>query len=188
MPVLVDGAQAAARSRWTPPAADFYTVSAQKWLCGPDATGALYVREPEALPPRLVAYPSAETYDIAAGTWEPKAGAARFDTHVHAGVRRSPGSRPRSSTCRPGASSARASWPSAAASCCSTTAHDVVTEAGQATLVSFRPAGDTAETVAALYERGVVVRELPARASCARPSAGGTTAATSSASSRGSPT
>jgi L-cysteine/cystine lyase len=36
-----------------------------------------------------------------------------------------------------------------------------VTEAGQATLVSFRPPGDSAETVAALYERGVVVRELP---------------------------
>ena len=27
---------------------DFYTVSGQKWLCGPDATGALYVR-PERL-------------------------------------------------------------------------------------------------------------------------------------------
>jgi L-cysteine/cystine lyase len=36
-----------------------------------------------------------------------------------------------------------------------------VTEAGQGTLVSFRPPGDSAETVAALYERGVVVRELP---------------------------
>jgi len=38
----------------------------------------------------------------------------------------------------------------------------VVTEAGQGTLVSFRvPGGDTAAAVAALYERGVVVRELP---------------------------
>ena len=39
-----------------------------------------------------------------------------------------------------------------------------------ATLVSFVPPGDPAETVAALYERGVVVRELPGtgwvRASC----------------------
>ena len=25
---------------------DFYTVSGQKWLCGPDATGGLYVRDP----------------------------------------------------------------------------------------------------------------------------------------------
>jgi selenocysteine lyase/cysteine desulfurase len=37
----------------------------------------------------------------------------------------------------------------------------VVTEPGQATLVSFRRPGDTAEAVAQLYKRGVVVRELP---------------------------
>jgi L-cysteine/cystine lyase len=36
-----------------------------------------------------------------------------------------------------------------------------VTEAGQATLVSFRPPGDPTEAVEALYARGVVVRELP---------------------------
>ena len=36
-----------------------------------------------------------------------------------------------------------------------------MTEAGQATLVSFRPPGDPAEAVVALYERGVVLRELP---------------------------
>jgi selenocysteine lyase/cysteine desulfurase len=39
--------------------------------------------------------------------------------------------------------------------------HDVVTEPGQATLVSFRPPGDPAAAVAVLYDRGVVVRELP---------------------------
>ena len=37
----------------------------------------------------------------------------------------------------------------------------VVTEANQSALVSFRVPGDPAETVAALYERGVVLRELP---------------------------
>src|SRR5258708_377298 len=79
VPVLIDGAQAAGAIEEHASAADYYTVSGQKWLCGPDATGALFVREPEALPARLIAYPSAETYDIAAGSWEPKAGAARFD-------------------------------------------------------------------------------------------------------------
>ena len=69
-----------ARSRSMPSAADFYTVSAQKWLCGPDATGALYVREPDRLDPRLVSYPSAASYDLQTGDWEPKSGAARFDT------------------------------------------------------------------------------------------------------------
>jgi len=37
----------------------------------------------------------------------------------------------------------------------------VVTAPGQATLVSFRPAGDPAETVQRLADRGVVVREIP---------------------------
>ena len=37
----------------------------------------------------------------------------------------------------------------------------VVSEPGQSTLVSFRARGNPAETVAALYEQGVLVRELP---------------------------
>jgi L-cysteine/cystine lyase len=40
---------------------------------------------------------------------------------------------------------------------------EVVTPAGHSTLVSFRPPGDPVELVARLYERGVVVRELPGR-------------------------
>jgi selenocysteine lyase/cysteine desulfurase len=36
----------------------------------------------------------------------------------------------------------------------------VVTEAGQATLLSFRHGGDTAAAAAALYDQGVIVREL----------------------------
>jgi len=47
---------------------------------------------------------------------------------------------------------------------------DVVTEPGQATLVSFRPPGDAPEAVARAFDAGVVVRELPGtglvRASC----------------------
>ncbi|HKC77893.1 MAG TPA: hypothetical protein VKB70_05860, partial [Gaiellaceae bacterium] len=40
---------------------------------------------------------------------------------------------------------------------------DVVTPAGQLTLVSFHPPGDPTELVAALHERRVIVRELPGR-------------------------
>ncbi len=40
---------------------------------------------------------------------------------------------------------------------------DVVTPPGDSTLVSFRPPGDPTELVAALAERGVIVRELPGR-------------------------
>ena len=160
VPVLIDGAQAAGAIDEDATEADYYTVSAQKWLCGPDSTGALYVREPEALPVKLIAYPSAESYDIAEGTWEPKSGAARFDRTFTpasslAGLEaaltdlppeRFERARQLSERCR---------------ELLLERGLDVVTESGQATLVSFRPPGDSAETVAALYARGVVVRELP---------------------------
>jgi L-cysteine/cystine lyase len=160
VPVLIDGAQAAGAIDEDASAADYYTVSAQKWLCGPDATGALFVREPEALPARLIAYPSAARYEIAEGSWEPKPGAARFDQTFT----------PASSLA--GLEAALADLPAerfdrarGLAERCRELlleqGHDVVTEAGQATLVSFRPPGDPTEAVAALYERGVVVRELP---------------------------
>jgi L-cysteine/cystine lyase len=160
VPVLIDGAQAAGAIDEDASAADYYTVSAQKWLCGPDATGALFVREPELLSPRLIAYASAESYDIAEGVWYPKPGAARFDgTFTPASslagleaaladlpVERFDRARELAERCR---------------ELLLEQGHDVVTEAGQATLVSFRPPGDPTETVAALYDRGVVVRELP---------------------------
>jgi selenocysteine lyase/cysteine desulfurase len=160
VPVLIDGAQAAGAIDEDASAADYYTVSGQKWLCGPDATGALFVREPDALPARLIAYPSAESYDIAAGTWEPKQGAARFDQTFT----------PASSLA--GLEAALADLPAGrferarelterCRELLLEQGHDVVTEPGQATLVSFRPIGDPAAAVAALYERGVVLRELP---------------------------
>ena len=160
LPVLVDGAQAAGALDVDVTAADFYTVSGQKWLCGPDSTGALYVREPEALRPRLIAYPSAESYDIAEGTWAPKAGARRFDTAFTP------------ATSLAGLEAALADLPDGRFERAQELAgrcrdrlleqgHDVVTEPGQGTLASFRSSGDTAEAAAALYERGVVLRELP---------------------------
>jgi L-cysteine/cystine lyase len=47
--VLVDGAQSVGAIAICPPdtGADFYTVSGQKWLCGPSGTGALWVRATE---------------------------------------------------------------------------------------------------------------------------------------------
>jgi L-cysteine/cystine lyase len=160
VPILVDGAQAAGAIEVDATGADFFTVSAQKWLCGPDATGALYVAEPEALAPRIVGYPAAETYDIAAGTWQPKDGARRFD----------PGFQPATSVA--GLEAALADLPDGRFERARELAercrelllqqgHDVVTEPGQATLVSFRWDGDTAAAVAALGERRGIVRELP---------------------------
>jgi selenocysteine lyase/cysteine desulfurase len=160
LPVLVDGAQSVGALDVDTAAADFYTVSAQKWLCGPDATGALYVRDPEVLRPRLISYPSAGTYDIAAGTWEPKAGAARFDplfapasslVGLEAALTDLPDGR--FERARELTERCRALLAGAG--------HEVVTEPGQATLVTFRVRGDAAEASAALYDRGVVIRDLP---------------------------
>ena len=41
--------------------------------------------------------------------------------------------------------------------------YEVLSASAQGTLVSWRPNGDPAELVAALHERGVVIRDLPGR-------------------------
>ena len=81
IPLLVDGAQAAGAIPVSVPdlGCDFYTVSAQKWLLGPDVTGALYVRR-ERVEELRMAMPSYGSWDFGDDyTYEPKAGAGRFD-------------------------------------------------------------------------------------------------------------
>jgi L-cysteine/cystine lyase len=137
---------------------DFYTVSGQKWLCGPDSTGALYVREPERLDVALPTYFSQDGYDVD-GAYTPKVGAARFDG----------GWIPPASLA--GLEAALATIPhwaahhSAEISALSFTRlaerFRVVTAPGQANLVSFEPEGDAAETAARLLQQGVLVRDMP---------------------------
>ncbi len=160
LPLLVDGAQSAGAIEVDATPFDFYTVSAQKWLCGPDPTGALYVRDPERL--RIVApsYLAQSAYEIS-GAFTPKDGAARFDSGwigfpILAGLVAALGTHPEWRYERAADTAAR---------CRELLAEhvEVLTPPGHSTLVTFRPPGDPTELVAQLFERGVVVRELPGR-------------------------
>lgn len=157
LPTLVDGAQSVGAVRVDARGADYYTVSAQKWLCGPDLTGALFVADPERLRLRLPSYLSQKTYDHAAATFEPQEGAARFDTYFTPfaalqGMREAFALHPEWRYERAAATSA-----SCRELLCAR--FDVVTEPGHGTLVSFRY--DAADAVKRLYDAGVIVRDIP---------------------------
>lgn len=81
--VAVDGAQSAGAFELDLAAldVDFYAISGQKWLCGPEGTGALYVRPDRLadLQPTFVGYSSFERQDWQ-GHYLPMPGAARFHT------------------------------------------------------------------------------------------------------------
>lgn len=81
IPVLVDGAQSAGNISVDVKAleVDFYAIPMQKWLCGPDGTGALYVRK-ESLSfvnPTFVGYYS--MFDEDDFSWGFQPGAQRFE-------------------------------------------------------------------------------------------------------------
>jgi L-cysteine/cystine lyase len=167
VPILVDGAQSVGAISVDAEPFDFYTVSGQKWLCGPDATGALYVREPERLQVAAPTYFAQESYE-ADGSFAPKEGAARFDSGWI-----SRGSLAGLLAAMDGTPEWRFERAAAAAARCRELlgpVADVVTEPGQATLISFKVDGDPEERAAHAYEQGVVIRDMPGtgwlRASC----------------------
>jgi L-cysteine/cystine lyase len=167
LPILVDGAQSAGAIPVDANGIDYYTVSCQKWLCGPDPLGALYVADPDALEIGLPTYFAMESFE-ADGSFTPRANAHRFDSGwlsvpslagLIAAI-----------DCVPGWRFDRAA--EATATCRSALAErvEVVTEPDQATLVAFRVDGEPADKVQQAYERGVIIRDLPRtgllRASC----------------------
>jgi L-cysteine/cystine lyase len=162
VPMLVDGAQSAGVCRTGAEEFDFYTVSGQKWLCGPDSTGALYVRDPERLRVALPTYMSQSAYDVE-DSFTPKPGAPRFDSIWHA---------PGILAGLVAALEAAPEWrydriQELAAFCLSRLAdagYAVVTAPAQSGLISFAARGDAAEAAARLFEAGVVVRDLPGTA------------------------
>jgi L-cysteine/cystine lyase len=164
VPILVDGAQSVGAIPVDGSGLDFLTISGQKWLCGPDATGALVVADPERLRVARPSYFSQKKYEPE-GSFEPAEGAARFD----------PGWIPSASLAgllaaielRPDWAFQRAAEQTAR--CRELLEPHAELRSGDATLVAFR-AEDPPGLVASLAERGVVVREMPGlglvRASC----------------------
>jgi len=158
LPILVDGAQSAGALPVDARAIDYYTVSAQKWLCGPDATGALVVRDPESLRVALPSYFGQAGYEPDGG-FAPKEGAARFDSGwlpppALAGLDAALDVQPEGRFERAAAMASRCRELLAER-------YEVVTEPGHSTLVSIRPEGEPAELALRLFEEGVLVRDLP---------------------------
>jgi L-cysteine/cystine lyase len=167
LPVLVDGAQSVGAIPVDAAGFDFLTISGQKWLCGPDSTGALVVSDPERLAITSPSYFSKVSSEPD-GSFVPKPGAGRFDAAWWPvgsleGLLAALATRP-------------AWWferaTEAAERCRALLAEqlEVVTPEQRATLVAFRSDRDAAETAARLLSRGVHVRDIPGtglvRASC----------------------
>jgi L-cysteine/cystine lyase len=166
VPLLLDAAQAlgAVPVDVNALGCDFYAASGQKWLCGPEGSGCLYVR-PERLEELLVPWPGygslADAHDALESDWAE--GVARLDHGFPAGLR---------------SAWALASlgvfeavgwdWVHPRAASLAAWLADALAERGlsvrprgRSTLVSW-VASDAEEEVAWLAGEGVVVRSIPA--------------------------
>jgi L-cysteine/cystine lyase len=161
LPVLVDGAQSVGAIPVDVTVADYYTVSGQKWLCGPELTGALYVADPDGLRPRVM-------IDHAATGLMERSGASRLEMLFHpaslsAGLLSAVEDLPPDGFRMAAEVTGRCREALLAAGL------RVLTEPDQGTLVSFVAPGVPEEVVAGCHDRGVIIRHLPngwLRASC----------------------
>ena len=174
VPVLADGAQAAGAIPVDVHelGCDFYTVSAQKWLLGPDVTGALYVRH-ERVSELRMAMPSYGSWELGEDyTYTPRENAARFDPGWIAAATGEGLLESLRFADEAGAErfDHAASMALHLRHLLEASGHEVVTEPEQATLVTWKAVEDSKAVVERLADAGVIVRDLPGlgwlRASC----------------------
>ncbi|HSI98412.1 MAG TPA: hypothetical protein VK926_08615, partial [Gaiellaceae bacterium] len=138
---------------------DFYTISGQKWLCGPEATGALVVADPEHLRVARPSYFSQQSYEPN-GAFVPWPGARRFDPHwmpaaLMSGLLAAVSLQPEWRFERAAVAAERCRELLTAAG------HELVVPEERATLVAWRPHGEeTVAVVERLAAARVIVRDL----------------------------
>jgi L-cysteine/cystine lyase len=149
LPLLVDGAQSVGAIAVDASAADYYTVSGQKWLCGPELTGALYVADHSTLEPRIAGFGAMHSEGA------DRLGLLHHPVAMLAGLLAAVEDVPEWGFERAARMTARCREALIAGGV------RVLSDPGQATLVGFEVGGDPAEAVQRARERGVVVRSLP---------------------------
>lgn len=166
VPVLLDGAQGigAVPLDMDDLGCDFYAASGQKWLCGPEGSGCLYVRG-QRLDDLLVPWPGYGSVadPLRALEFQPADGAARLDHGFPAGLRSAYALASLEVFERAGWSwvhNRAATLAELLATRLADRGHEVQPR-GPSTLVSF-PVEDPAAVVERLAAEGVVVRSIPA--------------------------
>jgi selenocysteine lyase/cysteine desulfurase len=175
VPVLLDAAQSLGAIGLDVSAlgVDYYAGSGQKWLCGPEGSGALYVRPDrlDELEPPWPSYATVADHDDPLRS-ELAEGAGRLDTGFPPAVRSA------WAVASLGVfESAGWDWVHARSAFMASTLAEGLSERGlsvaprgPSTLVSWRPSGDLEAEVARLSARGILVRSIPThgllRASC----------------------